>query len=133
MLTPRVTFTAGECRLSWASTSSVRKTWVLHDFLLYISYVPMLIQCSVYIYRQPGILANNPKHSPLRYEVICRAWLGLGQSTFSSNTVCVFLTQSDFAKVDSSHHNPYVYLGESLWFNSFTQIGNQSAFMKSLA
>ena len=51
---------------------------------------------------------------------------------FEQYGVC-FLTQSDFAKVDSSHHNPYVYLGESLWFNSFTQIGNQSAFMKSLA
>ena len=35
---------------------------------------------------------------------------------------------ADFAKVDSSHLNPYVYLGESLWFNSFIQISNQSAF-----
>ena len=35
---------------------------------------------------------------------------------------------ADFAKVDSSHRNPYVYLGESLWFNSFIQISNQSVF-----
>ena len=33
---------------------------------------------------------------------------------------------ADFAKVDYFHHNPYLYLGESLWFNSFIQIGNQS-------
>ena len=31
---------------------------------------------------------------------------------------------ADFAKVDSSH----VYLGESLWFNSFIQTSNQSVF-----
>ena len=36
---------------------------------------------------------------------------------------------ADFAKVDSSHLNPYVYLGESLWFNSFVQISNQSVFL----
>ena len=35
---------------------------------------------------------------------------------------------ADFATVDSSHLNPYVYLGESLWFNSFIQISNQSVF-----
>ena len=35
---------------------------------------------------------------------------------------------ADFAKVDPSHLNPYVYLGESLWFNSFIQISNQSVF-----
>ena len=35
----------------------------------------------------------------------------------------------DFATVDSSHHNPHAYLGESLWFNSFIQISNQSVFL----
>ena len=33
---------------------------------------------------------------------------------------------ADFAKVDSSHHKLYVYLGEILWFNFFIQISNQS-------
>ena len=35
---------------------------------------------------------------------------------------------ADFAKVDSSHLNPYVYLGDSFWLNSFIQISNQSVF-----
>ena len=36
---------------------------------------------------------------------------------------------ADFAEIDSSHLNPYVYLDESLWFKSFIQINNQSVFL----
>ena len=40
---------------------------------------------------------------------------------------------ADSAKIDSSHHNPCVYLGESLWLNFLIQIGNQSVLYETFS
>ena len=93
-------------------------------------------------------LSNDSRHPwkiiPLAYlkllnnEAICHRNLCMDQKLLNKvngipNFYVELLThQADFAKVDSSHHNPYAYSGESLWFNSFIQIGNQSGFLRNL-
>ena len=76
----------------------------------------------------------------LNNEAICHRNLCIDQKLLNKiNGIPKFYVDllthwADFAKVDSSHLNPYVYLDESLWFNFFIQLSNQSVFlMKFLA